>query len=565
MKRRGYLSALISTLSLAVFAVSPAAAQIQVDSASPSAAPQGTINLNVVITGNGFKKGAVAQWFVTGTTNPGGVTVNSTTFKGSTQVTANITVASDAVINGFDIVVRNADGRTGKGTDRFAVTQKGTPVGCSTTGTPSGFSLVTVLNPVQSDGAASIKSVYFGNAIRVRPIDLNRDGVVDSLLAFVTSGSGSGGTQGTYVFFLNPATGQIQPSDPVTGVAWQNPLLLLTGVRATAAAAGDVNGDGIPDFAMAIPADARAYLFVGSVSASTLNPSYTVYPIQPPPGAPTGWAQSVAMGDLDGDGNDEVLVGAFPGKREPSIPAVFIFKYAAGSLNYAQKIQDPPGTGEGFGGAIAVGNIDGAAGNELVVGAPGASTTNGGSVYVFPSPLQQSSFFSLTGPGPMFGRGLGIADVNLDGSPDLAVITGDQFNGSDLTARALLYTGAVHPGATFTNQLLPSSGNAYSFGAPNTDIGDMLAAGALLVGAPNSNNGSNCSRPPGSAQLFTSPFSSTTGPNYLFEPPSLIGAYGNYGYGVAVAPGYPFILVGEKLRDVGTTLAAGQVYVYMKN
>ncbi len=130
MKRRGYLSALISTLSLAVFAVSPAAAQIQVDSASPSAAPQGTINLNVVITGNGFKKGAVAQWFVTGTTNPGGVTVNSTTFKGSTQVTANITVASDAVINGFDIVVRNADGRTGKGTDRFAVTQKGTPVGC---------------------------------------------------------------------------------------------------------------------------------------------------------------------------------------------------------------------------------------------------------------------------------------------------------------------------------------------------------------------------------------------------------------------------------------------------
>jgi hypothetical protein len=93
----------------------------------------------------------------------------------------------------------------------------------------------------------------------------------------------------------------------------------------------------------------------------------------------------------------------------------------------------------------------------------------------------------------------------------------------------------------------------------------MLAAGALLVGAPNSNNGSNCPNPPGSAQLFTSPFSSTTGPNYLFEPPSLIGAYGNYGYGVAVAPGYPFILIGEKLRDVGTTAQAGQVYVYMKN
>src|SRR2546423_1168907 len=111
-----------------------ATAQIQVDSTNPSSAPQGTINLDISLTGNGFKQGAKAQWFVTGTTNAGGVTVNSTTFKGSTQLTANITVAADAVISGFDIVVRNADGRTGKGTDKFAVTVKGTPIGCSTTG-----------------------------------------------------------------------------------------------------------------------------------------------------------------------------------------------------------------------------------------------------------------------------------------------------------------------------------------------------------------------------------------------------------------------------------------------
>lgn len=99
----------------------PVAAQIQVNSANPSAAPQGTISLNVVVAGNGFKKGAKAQWFVTGTTNPGGVTVNSTTFNGSTQITANISVASDAAIANFDILVTNTDGRTGKGTDLFAV------------------------------------------------------------------------------------------------------------------------------------------------------------------------------------------------------------------------------------------------------------------------------------------------------------------------------------------------------------------------------------------------------------------------------------------------------------
>jgi hypothetical protein len=560
MKTWWYASVLLAILSTFLLAGSVSATvQIQVDSTNPSAAPQGTINLDVAITGNGFKKGATAQWFVTGTTNPGGVTVNSTTFKGATQLTANITVASDAVISGFDIVVRNADGRTGKGTDKFAVTVKGTPVGCTTTGTPSGFTLVAQLNPVQSNGSALITSLYFGNAIRVRPLDLNRDGVIDTLVAFITSGTVSGGSQGTYTFLLEPATGQPQTTNPVTGATWQNPMLLLTGVRAVFAAAADVNGDGIPDFVMAIPPDLTAYLFVGSVNASTLSLSYSAYRVLPPAGAPTNWAAAIAMGDLDGDGKDEIVIGATPGKKGTQIPGVFIFKYASGSVSYSRSIQDPTGGSSGFGSAIAIGNIDGAVGNELVVGAPGASTPNGGSVYVFPSPAQQSSYFSLTGPGPAFGRGLGIADVNQDGSPDLVVITGDQFRGSDTTAKTLIFAGSVHPGAGYTNQLLPASGLAYSWAYPNIDVGDMQTSGAALIGAPNAGS---CT---GAAQLFISPFSSTQTPNYVFEPPTVPQNGSNYAYGVAVVPGYPFILIGDKLRDVGTTTQAGQVYVYKKN
>jgi len=121
--KRGLVSFGWLAISLGILLGAPilTTAQIQVNSANPSAAPQGTINLNVGISGSGFKKGAKAQWFVTGTTNPGGVTVNSTTFNNSGQVTANITIASDAVISGFDIAVTNTDGRTGKGTDKFAV------------------------------------------------------------------------------------------------------------------------------------------------------------------------------------------------------------------------------------------------------------------------------------------------------------------------------------------------------------------------------------------------------------------------------------------------------------
>jgi uncharacterized delta-60 repeat protein len=101
------------------------AQQVQVTAADPAAAAQGTINLNVKVTGKGFKNGAKAKWFITGTTDPGGVQVNSTTFVNAGEVTANITVADTAIIANFDIQVLNSDGRGGKGTELFAVTPKG--------------------------------------------------------------------------------------------------------------------------------------------------------------------------------------------------------------------------------------------------------------------------------------------------------------------------------------------------------------------------------------------------------------------------------------------------------
>ena len=124
---------LVSILAVAVlvFAVLgvvaaplPAPAQtIQVLSAYPASAAQGTINLNVSIKGKGFKNGAQAKFYVTGTNLPGGIVVHSTTFKGATEVVANIDVADNAEISKFDIEVMS-DGRTGKGTEMFSVTSK---------------------------------------------------------------------------------------------------------------------------------------------------------------------------------------------------------------------------------------------------------------------------------------------------------------------------------------------------------------------------------------------------------------------------------------------------------
>ena len=105
--------------------ITSAQGNVSVNAADPAATEQGTINLNVKVTGKGFKNGAKAKWTVTGTTDTGGVTVNSTTFVSSSELTANITVADTASIASFDIQVTNSDGRGGKGTELFKVTAKG--------------------------------------------------------------------------------------------------------------------------------------------------------------------------------------------------------------------------------------------------------------------------------------------------------------------------------------------------------------------------------------------------------------------------------------------------------
>lgn len=124
------LAALIALTISWLLPSSQAQGQVQVTAANPASGEQGTINLNVRVTGKGFKNGAKAKWFVTGTTDTGGVTVNSTTFVSSTEVTANITVADTAVVANFDIQVLNSDGRGGKGTELFAVTAKGNQASC---------------------------------------------------------------------------------------------------------------------------------------------------------------------------------------------------------------------------------------------------------------------------------------------------------------------------------------------------------------------------------------------------------------------------------------------------
>ncbi len=138
-------------ITVVLFLGTRAAAQVSVTAANPSSAAPGTVNLNVTISGSGFKKGAKAQFFITGTTNPGDVVVNSTAFSSTNQVVANINVSSTATNANYDIAVMNTNGSSGKGTELFGV--NGTANGSCTSQNPA-------VNVVLAPGSNGLHLIY---------------------------------------------------------------------------------------------------------------------------------------------------------------------------------------------------------------------------------------------------------------------------------------------------------------------------------------------------------------------------------------------------------------------
>ena len=117
----------LAPLTLALIKLAHAAPPVTVTAAVPSSAEQGTLALDVAVTGSGFDSTAAVNFLVTGTTNPGGVTVKKVTFNSSKKLTATIDVADNANVSKFDIEVVLSQGRKGKGTTLFSVAKKAGP------------------------------------------------------------------------------------------------------------------------------------------------------------------------------------------------------------------------------------------------------------------------------------------------------------------------------------------------------------------------------------------------------------------------------------------------------
>ncbi len=214
--------------------------------------------------------------------------------------------------------------------------------------------------------------------------------------------------------------------------------------------AGDVNDDGYDDVVVGaagetvlIPSDGRAYLFSGANG----NLLHTL--TSPRPKFEGYFGSSVSgAGDVNNDGYADVIVGAEQedggvGRAGRS----YIFSGNGYDLLYILESPQPELLGY-FGGSVScAGDVDGDGHDDLIVGAhwEDVATANDGRAYVF-SGDGAGLLYALESPdvgaGGSFGHSVsGAGDVNNDGHADVIAGAYREAGGAQWAGRAYVFSG----------------------------------------------------------------------------------------------------------------------------
>jgi hypothetical protein len=269
------------------------------------------------------------------------------------------------------------------------------------------------------------------------------------------------------------------------------------------ASAGDVNGDGFADVLVGAPLqsqldykDGAVYLYYGSASGLPVTADwFTGGGVQ---GSWFGHALASA-GDVNGDGYDDVLVGAYRyknGDLDTEEGAAFLFYGSGDGLSETpgwQVESDQPYAQLGY--AVAgAGDLNGDGYDDLAVGARyfADNEDNQGGVYVYYGTkegpkLTPDRLLSGDQAGAAFGTSLGSAgDVNGDGYDDL-VVGAPEFDYEEANAGAVYVYHGSKDGLTETwNWRATSDQPEADFGLAVGTAGDVNGDGYddLIVGAP---------------------------------------------------------------------------------
>ncbi|MEV0647595.1 FG-GAP repeat protein [Phytomonospora sp. NPDC050363] len=274
-----------------------------------------------------------------------------------------------------------------------------------------------------------------------------------------------------------------------------------------ATAFGDFNGDGHADIAVAAPGEnigstsnvGEIFVFQGSARGLLTTSVVGIYPAYHE--AEWGFGSSLATGDFDGDGLDDLAVGA-PG-------ANVVYVYTGGDTGLVSARYSGLGDmsqNRRFGFSIDAGDINGDGLDDLAVGAVNDYDVKGspiGSVTLFhgaarvPQKNQRLTKATAGVPGSagsfntskgdsadQFGAQVALADFNGDGKDDLAVAApGSAVTGTDGKRKAdagtvtVLYSDGTQIGTTGAVELTQKSAGLPGNPGAEDNWGATITAG----------------------------------------------------------------------------------------
>jgi len=240
---------------------------------------------------------------------------------------------------------------------------------------------------------------------------------------------------------------------------------------------GDIDGDGLPDFMAAAPNDEIGGALSGTVTVYSGQTAIVLHTLVGSAGNEKLGSSMDYIGDVDGDGNDDLLIGATEKGSGASAMAGFVkvFSGATGAVLYTV---NGLAANDQFGYAVAGGrdiNNDGVP--DFLAGAYGQDTngTNAGSVSAH-SGADGSMIWTAFGDSARDHLGNSVSfigDVNGDGVADAIAGALEDDNNATNCGSVRIFDGAT--GAVITT-LNGSNANDH-FGYSVSDLGDLSGDG----------------------------------------------------------------------------------------